>query len=310
MAEAANRPAGIASSGGVRRLARSLGPTSAVTVTFNPPLADGRLERQIRELAEQGIDHILVDNGSRNLEAIQTIAARYDRPELRVEVLALSQNLGIARALNLGVDRARSTRAPGWILTLDQDTCFAPDAFGTAADELRYVVKPGQAGVLAFNYYERLFGDQHPYNRSDRPSEERSIITSGNLVNVRVFDSIRFDDDFFLYFVDVEFCHRLRASGFSIWVFRNAFIDHQEGNEMVRGRRQSTYLDPPRLFFVARNGLTVSRRHASLKALAVVIYLVLRNCFNGVQPRRSVGFAIRGTLASVYPARFPPPRMG
>lgn len=290
-------------------LASRLGRIWAVTVTYNPNLDDGRLDRQIREVADQGIGHTLVDNASRNVEVIEALAARYDRPEHPVEVLPLGKNLGIAHALNSGVERARALHRPSWILTLDQDTCFPADAFAHASRELAAIPSPERAGIIAFNYLERLFGDQHPYNRLEGPAAIRSIITSGNLVNARALDQIRFEDDFFLYFVDVEFCHRLRERGFPIWVFRSAFIDHQEGREMTRGQRQTTFLDPPRLYYVARNGVRVFGRHTSPKALAVVLYLVLRNCFNGVDPRGSVGFALRGSFATIFPARFPPPAM-
>jgi rhamnosyltransferase len=290
-------------------LVQSLGEVWAVTVTYNPILSDGRLERQLATVAKERIAHVIVDNGSRNLEAIRELARRYHRPDLPVEVYALQANLGIARALNDGVRRCLELGHPAWILTLDQDTCFPPEAFPLASRELSRITITETVGIISFNYHERVFGEEHPYNRLAGPAEIRSIITSGNFVSARALEVVRYDDDFFLYFVDVEFCHRLRSLGFKIWVFRQAFIDHQEGSQLKRGNRRSSYLDPPRLYFVARNGMHVFRRHASLKALAVVVYLVLRNCFNGVDPGRSLRFASRGSLATAFPNRFPPPVM-
>lgn len=290
-------------------LVARLGGVCAVTITFNPRLKDGRLEWQIRDLARQGIRHVLVDNGSRNLAAIREIAARYDQASTPVEVVALEANLGIARALNEGVARGRGSGRAAWILTLDQDTCFPPDAFHLAGIELARIPNFATAGILAFNYREKIFGEERPYNRARGPAEMRSIITSGNFVNARVFDEVHFDDEFFLYFVDVEFCHQLRSRRWKVWVFRNAFIDHQEGREFTRNGRRARFLEPIRLYYVSRNSVRVFRRHGSAKALAVSLYLVMRNCFNGIAPRESLRASFHGACAAVFPERYPPPQL-
>ena len=282
----------------------------ALTVTFNPPLSDGRLEEQVRQVASQGIGHLLVDNGSANARDIRVLAARHHRPDCPVIVLELGRNVGLGGALNAGVRECRTRFGARWILTMDQDTFFGPDAFSAADRELASIDFHEPVAIVAFNYLEHRRNRERPYNHGSGPVEVNSMITSGSIVNASLFDHVTFDERLFLYFVDVDFCHKVRRLGRRIWVLRSAFIDHQEGRRVVRDGRPYFFLEPPRLYFVARNGCWIFRRYWSVKSLIVVSYLVAMNFFNDISPGRSLYEAARGAIASMFPDRFPPPRIG
>lgn len=284
-----------------------LGGLWALTVTFNPELSDGTLERQIRQISQQGLGHVVVDNGSNNQAELKRLVERLHSGLAPVLLLPLPANYGIAAALNRGVSFLQSQEGARWILTLDQDTCFEERAFDRMAEELSVIGSRGPIGIIAFNYYEHRFNRVRPYNRKSGPLLVRSMITSGSITSVDALRRTSFNERLFLYFVDVDFCHAIRRMGFEIWVLRSAFIDHREGRRIRRANRELFGLDPTRLFFVVRNGIWVFRKYGSLKALLVAGYLVAMNCLNGVAPRKSLEFARRGFLASVFPERFPPP---
>ena len=222
-------------------------------------------------------------------------------------LLPLAANFGVGRALNEGVRLCCQDAATRWILTLDQDTFLADDAFSALESELDQIPDVAHAGIVAFNYSEHRFNRLRPYNRASGPAEVNSVITSGSIVNRRVFDSARFDEGLFLYYVDIDFCHRVRELGYPIYILRHAFIDHREGSKTVRRGRTFYYLDPPRLFFVCRNGVRIFRRYRSPKGLLVAFYLVSMNCLGGTSRRESLRYALSGFLASFRPDRHPPP---
>lgn len=194
-----------------------------------------------------------------------------------------------------------------WVLTLDQDTILAAGAFSLVGRELGRIPDLDQVGIVALNYIEHRFNQARPYNRGAGPTRAKSVITSGSIVNRSVLDSIGFDEGLFLYFVDVDFCHRVRQLGYPIIVLKDAFIDHQEGSSVERTGSRVFFLDPPRLYFVCRNSIVVFRRYASLKALLVAGYLVSMNLLGATSRRSSLSFAWSGLLATLRPDLYPPP---
>jgi GT2 family glycosyltransferase len=287
-------------------LAMVLEGLTAVTVTFNPHLGDRRLETQIRQLRNEAILHVVVDNGSSNLADLAGLVEQEAKAGSRVQLVSLGSNRGIGHALNEGVRLCRELPPTQWVLTLDQDTVFAPDAFSSLAREIADIPNPERAGIIALNYTEHRFNRTRPYNRAPGPARAKSVITSGSLVNRRVFESVAFDEGLFLYFVDVDFCHRVRRLGFPIFVLREAFIDHQEGSVVERSGRQYFYLEPPRLYFVCRNSIVIFRRYASVKALLVAGYLVGMNLLGASSRRQTLGYVWAGFRAALRPDPHPP----
>ncbi|MCI4362934.1 MAG: glycosyltransferase [Thermoplasmata archaeon] len=279
----------------------------AVTVTFNPSLDDGRLRTQLEQLRGKVDLHVVVDNGSANVDYIRKIIESQPQEAPAHLLLALRANFGIGRALNEGVAACLRNTSTRWILTLDQDTMFSEGAFSTLAGELEQIPRVAEAGIIAFNYLEHRFNRTRPYNHSRGPALAKSVITSGSIVSRRLLERVPFDEELFLYYVDVDFCHRSRRLGFPIYILRHAFIDHQEGRETLRGAQTFHYLDPPRLYFVCRNGIRVFRRYGTAKALLVASYLVMMNLLGGTSRRQSIRFAFHGFLASFWPGSYPQP---
>lgn len=270
----------------------------AVTVTFNPRLEDGRLGSQVADVSRHCGFHVIVDNHSENFGEIKAVAERRALHPLRIHVVPLERNVGIARALNVGVARCRELGEPSWILTLDQDTTFPEGAFPSMEREIAHLEGFEQTGIVAFNYLEHRFNSVRPYNHARGPLRVRSIISSGNLVRNSLFDQIQFDERLFLYFVDVDFCRKVRSLGYSIVVLRTAFIDHEEGRRVERDGRTMYYLDPTRLFYISRNGFVMFARYRTLQDPVIAAYLVAMNVATGSRPLASLREAIRGILSA------------
>lgn len=280
---------------------------AAITVTYNPPLHDGRLAKQILQLEGHVVKHLVVDNGSYNLEDLRQLLSGLGAHAADVELVPMGRNLGIGAAVNRGVRLLEGADHPSWILTLDQDTCLREDALMEFGQETAGIPENPKIAVVAFNYIEHRFGRSRPYNRRDSPSRALSVITSGSVERYDALRSMPLAEDLFMYFVDIEHCHRIRRAGYEIFVLSHSLLDHREGATRTVDGHVEYYVEPERLFFVVRNGLVVAKRYRSLKAIAVAGYLVAMNLIVGPTPEQSVRWSIRGLIAALLPARaFPP----
>lgn len=271
-----------------------LGSIGAVTVTYNPPLSDGRFALQLRALRGFAERHVVVDNGSRNSDSVAA-AARAERPD--VEWIPLGENRGVGRALNAGIDRLSAGHPTEWALLFDQDTTVSPSAIDTFRRETGSIPDGDSVGAVAFNYIAHRFNRTHPHNPGPGPRAMNQSITSGTAVRTHLAAELGFDERLFLYYTDVDFCHRLRESGRSIMVLDRARIDHQEGLTRGDPEHPRFYLEPSRLFFITRNGLAVAARYGSAKAIVVAAYLTGMNLFSGASPTKTVGSALKGIVA-------------
>lgn len=271
-------------------------PWAAITVTYNPPLADGRLASQMAQIAATGHAHLVVDNASSNLAELAATVERADQGRGQLHLLPLGENRGLGEALNRGADWLRSQGSPRWLLFLDQDTCFLPDSFARLDDELAGVGAEDSIGIVGFNYHTHHLNSERPYNDRSGPARKRFMISSGTFVPTSVQARFPQDAGLFLYGIDTEYSFRLRRAGLHIVVLRNAFIDHEEGVRRTVGRSTRWVLDPYRFYYIARNSLTLFVRYGSFRELLFLPYLLSMNVAGHAQPLRSLRYAGRGVV--------------
>lgn len=222
----------------------------AVIVTYNCGLL---VESAVASLIEQ-VDHvIIVDNGSDTgtrgvLSALLTLYTD------RVHVIQLETNQGLGLALNLGVDWAEENGARH-VLFMDDDSRMGPGSV-TALIEALGQDGDGVVGIVAARWVTPV---------SEAPVEDLRVMrvpTAGSLIPLRLFRELGgFREDYFIDFVDYEFCSRVTRAGYGIRVLPSAVLFQRPGRPIMRrfGRRHvsvSNY-SPGRLYFIARNGLVL-----------------------------------------------------
>ena len=239
----------------------------AVVVTFfpQPDTADNLLA-----LAPQVGRLLIVDNGS-SAETFQPLepVAR----ELGATVLRLGKNVGIAKALNIGLQHARDQGCL-WLATFDQDSRAYPGMLAAMARALADYPESPRVGLIAPVHVDRRAG----VVMSDRYREAsgatwhviRTTMTSGNLVSVAAADQVGgFDESLFIDYVDNEFCLRLRQRGFRILEASLAQLGHALGNLEIRDlgfvRTGITHQSALRRYYMTRNRLLVWRQYWRLE---------------------------------------------
>ncbi len=214
-------------------------------VLFNPPetvtAAIARLYTQVKWL-------IIVDNGRNHALKAQVAAAKCHWIENPENNLAKAQNLGIARAKELGA---------AVVLLMDDDSEPAADM----VTRLRAAWQPGM-GVVGPYLEEPAFKREPHYiqacgkfgfrrvtfHHENLLSDLFYVAASGSLIPLEVIDNIGgMDEGLGIYFVDTEFCLRARAAGYNIAAVGDARLVHRFGKRsehILLGRKISTTNHP------------------------------------------------------------------
>ena len=226
----------------------------------------GGLVQVVVDLLQQVEAVVVVDDGS--VAAADVFAAL----EAAGASVVHQPNAGIAAALNAGIDVARRRFAPEFVLTLDQDSRPASDYVERAVGTWREATRRGVAVafVAAESYSGRRAptdGVVHGLARAFDPMQ------SGWVVPVSTFDAVgALEEDLVIDGVDSEFTIRCRTLGLDPVVAPGCALEHGQGERLpavllghrvaLAGRPLSWNRHAPvRVYYMARNGTLLTRRH-------------------------------------------------
>lgn len=236
----------------------------AVVVTHHPdPDFPSRLQRVVPQVGST----VIVDNGS-STDAVTMLLAAATSPT--VTVLRQSENLGLAQALNAGVRHAM-TAGLRWVLLLDQDTHVDADMVDTllavhasldAADAQRTAIIGSRFRDTHARPAESLPLDA----RGELWQEVESAITSGTLLSLDAFAAIGpFREEFFIDYVDTEYCLRARSAGYRVIETRRPLMSHTVGapsrHRWLWSKKWTTNHSAERRYYIARNNTVLLREY-------------------------------------------------
>jgi rhamnosyltransferase len=235
----------------------------AVLVTYHP---DTDFPARLARIVSQVGATVVVDNGSSASEL--DMLRRATGCSAATVLVENSENLGIARALNIGVRRAQ-TLGHAWTLLLDQDTLVDTDM----VEQLRSIqasVVADRVAAIGSRFRDTSGQTLEPIRLSaqgDRWKEVESVITSGCLLSLRAYAAIGpFRDDFFIDYVDTEFCFRARAAGFRIIETRAPLMSHSVGaatsHTVLGAKTWTSNHSAERRYYIARNNTVMLREYA------------------------------------------------
>lgn len=235
---------------------------AAAAVTFNP---DAEVFDRLQAVAAQVPRLYVAENGSDPAfkKKLAELAALH-----RWTVIDMPVNLGVGAALNAAAARARADGF-AWLLTLDDDTLAPPGLVEMMRRDLADLPAADRAAVLAAGPVDvdsgyRFRRSSDPMGSAPRPVV--SAITSGSLFNLVALAELGpFREDFYLDYIDHEYCLRATAAGWGVFESRRATIAHRLGRtrrRMILGRVVfHTLHSPSRRYYVLRNRLFVCRAH-------------------------------------------------
>lgn len=227
----------------------------AVITTYRPGAA---LMQCVHSIRPQVSRIIIVDDGD-SQDNVAKLHTWFEGNEA-ITILHQPKNLGIAAALNRGVEQARK-HGHKWLLLLDDDTIPNSDMVSRLCWHLSQLQSQERIGCLGMSWHREKVSaanDCLPIWR-----EKRGIITSGSLFPLAAYDAVGgFSEEFFIDCVDYDFCLRLRKHGYRIIKILECGFQHSLGvskQHRLLGFTIDTYShDPQRLYYLFRNSVVLA----------------------------------------------------
>lgn len=231
----------------------------------------------------------------------------------KVRWLELGRNAGVAAALNRACEQAREEGIE-WLLTMDQDSAFAPGQPGELLAEFEALADRSSVAIFCPTYNFATPGvDPH----EQRFIELDIVLTSFNLLNLASQQDVGgFDERLFIDEVDHDFCLRARLRGYRIVQATRLVVRHQAGNlaqATHRGVRIEYQRHPPeRLYTMTRNTLILARRYGQVFPQVVAarrerLLVVIKQALRFGPKRWSAAYAAARGVLDAFLRRFPPP---
>ena len=302
--------------------------TCAVIVAFHPAPS---LHEGIARVRDQVGHLIVVDNTPGGTPILRDYPPSND-----VSIVTMGANAGVGAALNRGFSLARNLGFT-WVLTLDQDSMLGSEAVVRLQRALDALPGPGSVAMVGprivhahdptrpYRYLARKGSSRWRYRRvpvtEDGLLEPTVIITSGALTRTSVHQDLGgFREDFFIDYVDTEFCLRARAAGNRILAVGDATLTHRLGSKRPVRRLGYTavpmFHDPTRVYYIHRNRIPMYRMYARafphwfLFDLTAAIYNLFRILFFEDRRWAKLAEATAGTLDGCRGRMGPRPEPG
>jgi rhamnosyltransferase len=208
-----------------------------------------------------GLDKLyLVDNSEKEDEKLKD---KFINLSSKIEYIKMNGNEGIAKALNVAKNKAIEEKFD-WILTMDQDSKFENNNFNRMLD---LVKKYFNKEIAIFSPLHKFFNEQKINTKNEEIEERERIITSGNLLNLKIAQEIgNFEEKFFIDEVDHDYCYRIREKKYKIIVFNNIILNHKLGNiKKSKFFSSTTNHNYIRRYYITRNKLYMVKKYPFLK---------------------------------------------
>ncbi|MDR3626866.1 MAG: glycosyltransferase family 2 protein [Ignavibacteriaceae bacterium] len=208
---------------------------------------------------------VIVDNGSDNND-VDKIKENFPS----VKIIWNPENLGFSGGNNLGIRYCLKSRAD-YVLLLNNDTVVEPDfldllfskmvldnQIGIAAPQINYYSKPSEVWSAGGKINKIRTSGFATTNSRISNSECYVDFVSGccMLIKKEVIQKVgEFDEKYFLYVEDTDYCFRVLKAGYKIFVVPESKIYHKVSNST------SKKLSTIPLYYTTRNRLYLARKH-------------------------------------------------
>lgn len=233
----------------------------------------------VAQLLEGKITPVIVNNSSNALPQ-----------DMGCKVIELGDNLGIAKAQNVGLEFVK--RENGYaVIFFDQDSVINQPLLETL---LKPIVN-GEAEMTAPVFYDEKQGffykiisidavgrtHKHTLDHISDKFETNVVISSGHTVKLSVFETVGdMADDFFIDYVDTEWCLRAASFGYRTRICKEAIMQHSIGDKVINlGHFKAPVHSPYRRYYRIRNAFLLLRKKHIPKRMACreVIYALLHH---------------------------------
>lgn len=212
---------------------------TAVVLNWNQPNETIACVDSLKQQTYSHLRCIVVDNGS-NDDSVECI--RQHHPD--IQLLVNGRNAGFAGGMNPGIWQAVDQGAE-WVFVVNNDTFFAPDmletlikhvdpAIGLLAPIIYYAAQPttvwSLGGTIHSFLLEVITSHRGKIDNGQWPECLPVDFVPGcaMLLSKKVIEQVGvFDERFFMYYEDSDYCLRIRQAGYQIISITTAKMWHQ-----------------------------------------------------------------------------------
>jgi len=238
----------------------------AIVVTYNPDIT--ALLKLLGQLNKE-TDFVVIDNGSPGIDRVSESIMVYKRC---LQLMRLESNVGLARALNIGIDLAREAGSE-YVFPFDQESSvcdlFISRMITAHKDASRFsekgiaavgprIINPQTLRQTPFKLFNRfLLRTDRPFAGSPNHFIADFLITSGTLLVLKSLDVIGdMKESYFIDNVDLEWCFRAKSLGYDLIGTNQAVLYHAIGERsmspLVRAGIMAQH-NPSRTYYSSRN---------------------------------------------------------
>jgi len=225
----------------------------------------------LRKIHYQHYRIIVVDNGSSGND----VTVLKSLPSEQIELIEIDKNRGYAKGVNAGIKYAEAKYSPDYFLLLNNDTIVDPDflnqlvvaaessdVIGIVGPKVYFYNAPNliQSIGVKINMYTSA-PSYDGFKKMDVGQYEnvRDVDWMGPcaMVKAAVFNKIGyFDEDYFVYWEDADFCIRAKKAGYQVCYIPSAKIWH---------KLWGSYRDSSDLiyYYMSRNRIRFMKKNAS-----------------------------------------------
>jgi len=195
----------------------------------------------------------VIDNSEIPNSNIVDELCKFDK---KVKYIACGENKGIAYALNLGATLAIESGAD-WLLTMDQDSRFEKDSISKMVE---YCVNLQDDKVIIVA--PEPIDMELVYRKRKENLFTHIVLTSGSMLNLKLYQKNGpFREDFFIDYVDIEYCLRAKRNRLTVLTLKGVIMEHQLGKP-----RKVLFFTPTnhtsiRRYYITRNRIAVWREY-------------------------------------------------
>lgn len=210
-------------------------PVIAVVVAYQPKV--GELEASVESLLHNFKKVIVVWNGPHPFKVPTFLK------DARIHLLNMKSNVGLARALNQGIEKAFQLGA-AWVYLSDQDSILPKHFRKLMMEYSGFIPKHIKVAAIGPRYYNEVIDEKNRLIRFNflwmkrhRPSldeiyaKAEYLITSGLFMSKEVFlDVGLMRDELFIDFIDIEWGLRAKSKGYQFLALPGVTLHHRLGD--------------------------------------------------------------------------------
>ena len=189
---------------------------------------------------------ILVDNNSQ--DGSKEIFSKFKTKKFKFKYIYRNNNLGFSKANNIGIKNSQGE----FVLLLNSDTEVIKNSLDMFLSQAQKLNNAGVVGCKLLNsdksiqesvfnlpsvgrsISQYIFKSNEDLNKyypkTNLPKEVESVVGAAFLITPQALKKLGgLDEKYFMYFEDLDYCRKARASGFKVYYLPEVKIIHHHG---------------------------------------------------------------------------------